>query len=97
MMTRIRMVGLVAVAVLAAMIVASASALAENPVIVTSSGAAFSGTVTSKSVSGSVPTLQTTATGAAQVECSAEKDRGTLTTTKAGEGMTSGGGVTPEG
>ena len=91
MMTRIRMVGLAAVAVLAVMIVVSASALAENPVLVTSSGAAFNGTATSKSVAGTTPTLQTTATGAAQVECpSGEVDNTTFTTTKTGTGMTNG-------
>jgi len=52
-MTRIRMVGLALSGVFAVMIVASASALAaENPILVNSSGAAFTGTATSKSVRG---------------------------------------------
>jgi len=91
-MTRIRMVGLALCAVFAVMIVASGSALAaENPVLVNSSGAAFNGTATSSSAgTARVPTLQTTATGAAQVECSAEADKTTFTTTKTGTGMTNG-------
>jgi hypothetical protein len=89
-MTRIRIVGLAVVAVLAVMIATSASALAENPILVNSSGKEFNGTATSKNVSGSTPTLQTTAPGAAQVECKAEKDNATFTTTKTGEGMTNG-------
>jgi hypothetical protein len=90
-MTRIRMVGLALCAVFAVMIVASASALAaENPILVNSTGGAFNGTATSSSGSAKIPTLQTTATGAAQVECVAEKDNTTFTTTKTGTGMTSG-------
>jgi hypothetical protein len=90
-MTRIRMVGLALSAVFAVMIIASASALAaENPVLVNKSGAAFNGTVTSEQVTGTEPTLQTTATGAAQIECTTEKDKATFTTTKTGTGMTTG-------
>src|ERR1700677_86069 len=91
-MTRIRMVGLALCAVFAVMIVASASALAaENPILVNSSGAAFNGTATSSSAgTEKIPTLQTTAEGAAQVECSAEADKTTFTTTKTGTGMTNG-------
>jgi hypothetical protein len=83
-------VGTVAVLVLAVMIATSPSALAENPILINGSGAAFNGTATSKNVSESIPTLQATAPGAAQLECSAEKDNATFTTTKTGEGMTNG-------
>jgi|ERR1700677_3702631 len=93
-MTRIRIIGLALGVVFAVMVVASASALAaENPILVNSSGVAFNGTVTGESKAGFVPTLQTTATGAAQIECTASKGKGTVTTTKTGTGMTSGVGT----
>jgi hypothetical protein len=94
-MTRIKMIGLAIVAVFAVMAVASASALAvENPVLVNSSGSAATNvSVTGKQTGTSVPTLQTTAPGAAQVECASSESSATLNTSLAGTGMTSGNGT----
>jgi hypothetical protein len=78
------------------MAVAAASAMAaENPVLVNASGGAVTGlSVTGASETGTVPTLQTTVTGAAKIECTkGEKSSATVTTTTGGTGMTSGSGT----
>jgi hypothetical protein len=86
----IRMFGLTAVVVLAVAASSSGVALAsQNPVLVTGGGGAVNNLeVTSKSKSGTEPTLQTT--GGQKVTCKEEIDSGRVTTTLAGEGMTSG-------
>jgi hypothetical protein len=93
-MTRIKMIGLAVLAVCAVMAVAAASAMAaaENPVLVNAAGGAVTNvSVTGKSLEGTVPTWQTTATGAAKIECTkGETSSGKLTTKLEGTGMTSG-------
>jgi hypothetical protein len=95
-MTRIRMVGRALTIVLAVMAVASVAAeAAKNPVLVYPNGtAATNVTGTAQTVAGSIPTLQTTTVGGAQVECSGgEGNSGTLNTTLEGDGKTSGSGT----
>jgi len=88
-MTRIRIVGLLIIAVFALTAFASAEALAAgNPVLVKAgTKAGYNGTVTGKA---GTSFLQPTATGAAKVECASEESASTLTSTTVGEGMTSG-------
>jgi hypothetical protein len=94
-MTRIKMIGLVVVAVCAVMAVAAASAMAaKNPVLVYSNGTAATNVSTKGvEVAGGIPTLQTTAVGGAQFECSTLSSVGTLNTTLEGDGKTSGAGT----
>lgn len=88
-MKRIKMTGLALTAVFALAAIASATAMAaENPVLVTSSGAAVNTVVTSKSKTGTIPTLQSV--GGLKVECESETDTGTVVTTLSGTGMTNG-------
>jgi hypothetical protein len=70
-MTRIKMIGHAVFAVCAVMAVTAASAMAaENPVLVKPNGEAVNNvSVSGVSVSGSLPTLETTATGAVKLEC----------------------------
>jgi hypothetical protein len=89
-MRLIRIFGLTVIVVLAVVARSSTVALAsENPVLVTAGGGVVTNLdVTSKNASGSEPALQTT--GGEKVACKGETDSGKVTTTKAGEGMTSG-------
>jgi hypothetical protein len=89
-MTRIKMIGLAVVAVFAVAVVAAATASAKNPVLVTAGGTAVTNlSVTSKNVGAGEPTLQEA--GGGKVNCKGgESDKGTVTSTLEGEGMTSG-------
>lgn len=89
-MTRIRMVGLAIVAVFAVSMVASAVAgAAENPVLLNSTG----GAVTNETFTGkdtTVSLLRSTALLSGAMECATSESAGTVSTTTAGDGMTSG-------
>jgi hypothetical protein len=91
-MTRIKIIPLALSTVFVVVALASATARAsENPVLVTSTGAAFNGTVSAKSLTGT--TLSGTGAGDAQIECATDSGSGTVVTTKTGEGRTSGTGT----